>query len=85
MPAPDFAERMQVFRLRRPEKTIPGFGAKAYNTRQPTIEGAKADAADERGEIATQASRRGRVFPAGVHGRDQKNGGARKRSVDGLR
>ena len=54
MLAADLAERMQVLRPRRAEQPVPGVGAESHDAGQPAVEVAKADRAQEGGEIATQ-------------------------------
>ena len=85
MPAANFTERMQVFRLRRHEDAIPCVRTQSHDTRQSAIRGTKAHGSDEGGEITTQGSHRGVLFRPGIHRGDKKYGGTRELSVHSLR
>ena len=80
MLAADFAERMQVLRLRRSEEPVPCVGAERHDAGQPPLEVAEAHCAQKSGQITTQGPHGGIVFRSGVHRHDEKNSGARELS-----
>ena len=53
MPAADFAEGMQVFRLWLSEETVPYVGAERHDAGQPTLKVTEADRAQQRGQVTT--------------------------------
>ncbi len=76
--AADLAERMQIFRARGAEETIPGVGANAEHAGQPALEVAKTDGAQQAREIAEQLSRGILRLEAGFERHDQEDSGTRQ-------
>jgi hypothetical protein len=85
MHAANLAEGVQLFRFRHSEQAVPGRRPDPHDARQSTVERAKSDAPDQRGEIAAQAPHRFLGGYSRVQRHDQKNCGAGQPGIDSLR
>ncbi|MCS3558647.1 hypothetical protein M2222_000969 [Bradyrhizobium elkanii] len=85
MHAANFPKRVQILRSRGTEQPVPDAGADAHDARQPPLQIAEADGAQQRRQVRAETAYGGVAFRSGIDRHDQEDGRPRETRDDRLR